>query len=205
MEGNEVKLENLIAKIKKDGIEQAKAQAQQILDEAHVQAKAIIESANKESAALLARAKQEAKKLNDNTEAALRQAGRDLVLSLRQELTKIADAAFKAKLDGQLDTAFLKELIIKLVASWPQKQGTSFEVLLSKQDAQKLQGLQACLLQQEAAKTIEIKVSKNISHGFLIGLKGQDVYYDFSDEAILEALKVFLTPAAAKTLESDNG
>lgn len=205
MEGMEVNLESLIAKIKKDGIEEAKAQAQEILDKAHSQAKALLDAARKEAEAVVAQAEKKAQQLTDNAEAALRQASRDLLLTLRQEITKMFEALIKEKIDGQLEAGFIKELILKFVAVWPKKDDVSFEVLLSQEDAKNLQNSLAASLKEAAEKTIEIKVSKNISKGFRIGVKGQNIYYDFSDEAILEALKVFLNPATKKLLEGDNG
>lgn len=201
----EVNLESLIAKIKKDGIEEAQQGAQQILDKARNQAQEIVETAKKESAGIIAKAEKEAGKLRSNTEAALRQAARDLILSLRQELTKLLEATFKTKVAAQFDESFLKELIMKFVSSWAENRNAAFEVLLSKADAKKLHNLLASSLKETAAKTVEVKASQSVSHGFRIGIKGQDLHYDFSDEAILEALKVFLNPATTKLLDSDNG
>jgi len=201
----EVNLESLIAKIKKDGIEEARRSAQEILDKARSQAKEILAAAEKEAAGIIAKAEKDSQRLTSNTKAALRQASRDLILSLRQEVRKLLEAVFEAKIAEQLDANFLRELIIRFVSTWPESKDVSFEVLLNKDDAKKLQSILASSLKETVAKTVEIKVSKTVNHGFRIGPKGENLYYDFSDEAILEALKVFLNPAAAQLLDSDNG
>ena len=48
---------------------------------------------------------------------------------------------------------------------------------------------------------ITFKVSPNISKGLYIGIKGENVYYDFTDEAILELLKEHLRPFIVKIIE----
>ena len=44
---------------------------------------------------------------------------------------------------------------------------------------------------------VEIKTDNEIIKGFTVGLKGQDVYIDFTSEAIAEALMKFLRPQLA--------
>lgn len=201
----EVNLESLIEKIKKDGIEEAKRNGEEIVNAARKQSQEMLERAKKEAAGIISGARNEAEKLTRNSQAALQQAGRDLVLSLRQELAKVFDEVLKKKVDAELDGDFLKDIIAKFVMAWAEKKDASIEVLLNKNDAKKLEGVLVASLKKEAAKTIEIRVSKTLAYGFRIGVKGSDVYYDFSDEAILEALKVFLNPATSQLLDSDNG
>ena len=49
----------------------------------------------------------------------------------------------------------------------------------------------------------EIKVSNRINKGFRIGIKDEDVYYDFTDESIASSLLEFLNPTLQKLVKSE--
>ncbi len=198
----DVKLEDLIGKIKKDGIEEAEKNRQEIIEKANKQAKSIVESAKKEAEALIKKADDEADKLKDNTENVLKQAARDLVLSLRQQINSLFDGAFKKKIDKELDAKLVAGLIVSIVEKWSLSQKQELEVLVSKADQKRISEVALSALKKEAKEKIEIKTAKSVSKGFMIGLKGEDVFYDFTDESILESLKVFLNPTARDLLDT---
>ena len=200
----DVKLESLIERIKKEGTDEAKKSAKLIIDQAKENAKTIVREAKTLANHIVDQAETEVKKLKQNTENSLRQAARDLQLKIREELTALFDKVLKSKLSKDLDPDFMKELILKIVEGLIAKEG-QVEVLSSKEDKQRLEKLLLSGLNQEAKKTITIRASKDIEKGFRIGIKGESAYYDFSDEAILESLKVFLNPAIASMLNSPNG
>jgi vacuolar-type H+-ATPase subunit E/Vma4 len=52
---------------------------------------------------------------------------------------------------------------------------------------------------------VELKVNNRIARGFRIGMKDRDVYYDLTDESIVEQMKEFLNPALGKLLEESQG
>jgi V/A-type H+/Na+-transporting ATPase subunit E len=56
-------------------------------------------------------------------------------------------------------------------------------------------------LSSSIKNTVEVKLDKKITHGFRIGKKGENLFYDFTDESVLEALKVFLNPKLAEILK----
>lgn len=201
----DVKLESLIEKIKKDGIEEAKKASQEIIQQAKKEASEIIKEAEKEAAKIREEAQEVAQKLKSNTESSLRQAARDLSLSLKEELKKLFDRLLKGKIGETLTPNFMKELILKMVDKWLAKEEVSLEVLVSKEDKEKLEELLFGELKKEAKNRIEIKVSKAIDRGFRIGIKGDAVHYDFTDESILESLKEFLNPTISAILDANNG
>ncbi|RKY77890.1 hypothetical protein DRQ00_06210, partial [candidate division KSB1 bacterium] len=79
------------------------------------------------------------------------------------------------------------------------------EILVSKEDKEKIQELLFSSLKEELKNSIIIKVSDRISKGFRIGIKGEDVYYDFTDESITECLKEFVSPSLKEILNKKNG
>lgn len=201
----EVKLESLIEKIKKDGIEEAEKSSEVIIQKAHEKASLIKEEANLEAKKITEKAKQDAQRLKNNTESSLRQAARDLVLALRGEISGLFDKILKKRISSSLDPDFIKELIIKVINTWSPKKGATVEISVNQGDKEKLETLILLGLKDQAKETIEVKVNKTLDKGFRIGLKGENIYYDFTDESILEALKEFLNPAIVAMIEANNG
>ena len=201
----DVKLEDLIAKIKKDGIEEANKTAGEIIQKAELKAKAIIEEAKNKALELEKEAKASAVKLENNAKASLKQAARDLTLALKGELTVLFDRILKGNTGEALTPEFMSELIAKIINKREALGGVTWEVLVSKTDKEKLEKLLLGSFKKQAQTTIEIKINKAIDKGFRIGIKGQNLHYDFTDQSILEALKEFLNPSLRAILDTNNG
>ena len=199
----DIKLDNLIEKIKQDGVNEANKLSDEIVNKAKEDASSIIEGAEKKAKEIVDSARKDAQDYQSNAEKALKQAQRDLILVLREKITLLFDSSFKREISEVLSPEFLKELILKVVESF--SSGKETEVLLSSADAEKLKDLISSSLKKELKNNIVIKTDDRISKGFRIGIQGENVYYDFTDEAILEALKQFLSPDLAQTLNKDNG
>jgi len=52
------------------------------------------------------------------------------------------------------------------------------------------------------AKGVTFKISPSVEKGFRIGEKDKNYYYDFTDDALVEALKTYLNPKLLKILDS---
>lgn len=197
---SEVKLEGLIEKIKNEGILAANHAAQEIENTAKEQAKEIVDAAKSEAQSILSRAKQESERLKVNVESALKQAARDFVLVVKEEIVKVFDRILKQQVKEVLTPEFLKEIIVSIVDKWSPNGQIPLDFMLSEQDHQQLIGLIVSHFKKKLGETIEIKPNLNLDRGFCVGIKGQDVYYDFSDESLLEIFKSFLKPSLAAML-----
>ena len=195
----ESKLEHLIEKIKSDGIEEAKRSAAEIIDTAKKEADGIIKKAKADAEEIVANAGKEADKLKTNAESALKQASRDTVLVTKEKLLKLFDTAFKKELGGAMSPEFVKDLILKIIESWGKDK--NMEVLVSDKDLNQIKKLVFSKGRKELQETVTIKVDKGISKGFRVGLKDNDVYYDFTDESIAEFLGEFLNPGIREILD----
>lgn len=198
-------LEDLIQKIKSEGVEEAKKESEQIIKNAQEQAQEIITKAKKRSEEILNGANDEAEKKKKNAEDSIRQAARDMVLVVKEQLAHIFDRILKREISKNLDSEFICELIRKIVTKWSSGKEAPMEVTVNEKDKKRLEELLLSELRERARDIIEIKVSNNIKRGFRIGLKGEDIYYDFSEESILESLKEFLSLEYSKILEEKNG
>jgi V/A-type H+-transporting ATPase subunit E len=83
----EMQLQELISQIKKDGVEAAEAEAQSIVDAAKAEAEKIISEAQAQAQKLLLDAKNQNEKMVKSSEDAIRQAGRNLLISFRESVS----------------------------------------------------------------------------------------------------------------------
>ena len=194
----DVKLEKLIDKIKAEGIEQAEQEAGQILQNAKKEADQIVKGANKKADQIIEDAKTETEKLQISGKSALKQAERDAVLVTKERITEILNNVFKKEISEKLKPDVVVELIKKMVENSGDDQ--KMKALVSQQDVDKLEKLLVSKAQKGLADSVEIKVDRGVSKGFRIGKKGEDVYYDFTDESIAEFLREFLNPSIKKML-----
>ncbi|RPI00789.1 MAG: hypothetical protein EHM72_08265 [Calditrichaeota bacterium] len=199
----EVKLENLIERLKSEGVEGAQKQADEIIKTAQKQAEEILNKANKQAEDMILKSEVQARQYQENAELALRQAARDGELLFKNRLTALFDSVFKREVKTALQPDFLKQMILKLAEGW--KAGSDIEVLANEADVQKLEALLFAGLKKEAASGISFRISNDITAGFQIGIKNENIYYDFSDEGISDLLKTFLNPRLNEILGRKNG
>jgi len=194
----DVKLEKLIEKIKDEGIKKAEQESSEIIAKAKSDAEAIIKDAEKESQALIEEAQKKVDKLQISGKSALQQAERDAVLVTKEKLTKLFDRVFKSEISGVLKPELIKELILKMVEN--ANDNNKMIALVNKNEVESLEKLLVTKTKGSLKDSVEIKVDKGISNGFRIGLKGDNVYYDFTDESISGFLREFLNPSIQKML-----
>ena len=197
----EMQLNNLIEKIKQDGVEQAKRTADDIIQQAERSRKSIIAEAKQQAESIIKEAENNADNLKDNADKAIGQAVRDAVLSLKQEVKKIFEDILTKDIQATLTEDFLEKLVIKFIDAWGKDKDAGLEIVLNPQDKDGLGNLLISRLKHRLHKGITVKVNPNINKGLYIGLEGSNVYYDFTDQAILEILKQYLRPFILKIIE----
>jgi cell division septum initiation protein DivIVA len=116
-------IKDLIAKIQQEGIQVAQVQAAQIKTEADGVALKIISEAKIQAQKIIEQANIQAKKLDDSTQANLKQAGRDLLISLKQEIITMLDRLIKIDLQQALSVEALAKIISTLIKNTPLSLG----------------------------------------------------------------------------------
>ncbi len=196
----DIQLQELLEKIKREGVEAARAEAARVLAEAEAAKQARLEEAEREAKAIVEKARADAARAEESGRAALAQASRDLLLSFRASLESLLAAAVRSEVKEALGPEALAAAIpaaVKALAS-----GGELSVLLSPQDIRKLEGKYAQALAAELGKGVELKPYADLDAGFRIAEKGGAVYYDFSAEALAELLARHLNARLAETLRS---
>jgi len=199
----DVKLENLIEKIKSDGVEQAKQMADEILRKAKEESDSILEDSRKNARKIIENAQKEAAVFEEKSKLAIQRAARDTELLVKEKLTDLFNRVFKKEVSKALAPDFLQKLIFQMVSKWDHKRQT--EIVLNEEDKSTLEALLFSSLKKELRETISIKVSDNVSGGFRIRLENEHLYYDFSDESIADILKSFLNPRLKEIMDEKNG
>jgi V/A-type H+-transporting ATPase subunit E len=193
----EVNLESLIRQLQEEGVEKANHQAAEIIAEAKSQAAEIVSTAQSSAQQITDKAVQESEKLKQSALADIKQGARDVVLLVKGELSAIACRAFGQNVSVALTPQLMGELILKIA---PQlSQGQNIIVTVSENDKQALIDLLPSAF-KAIGREVEIKVDDNMAKGFRIGLQGESVVYDFSDEAIFASIKELVSAAVKDIL-----
>ena len=198
-------LKNLIDKIKKDGVEQAEQDAAKIITNAKEKAAVIIDNAKATAQTIIDEAKQESARFRQSSEQALKQSARDALLTLRSRVTEFFGRVVKNKVQEELASASLKEIILQAVEHSIKDGMHEIEVVVSEKDKQLLQKTLFASLRKEAKDKVLLKDNKNINKGFRIGEQGKDSYLDFTDQAISDGFKRYLNPKLTDALDIDLG
>lgn len=192
-------LQALLDRITADGLKKAEEERRAVLERAAGEAQRLLTEAKTQAAAITAAAQREATLLSEKGEQALQQAARDVLLSLRAELEKrvveVARLATARALDAQAMAALVAELVRRFAESGGRE--ARVEVLLSATQAEALGQALATALGSDLRARVQLRPMPTLKAGFQIRATGTDVAYDFSDEALAEAMAAFLSPRLA--------
>jgi len=189
----DVKLDSLIEKIKQEGIEEAQRAADEIRQKAEAEAQEIINKANEKARQIINEGQQNAEKLRANAEAAIRQAARDTILVTKENLLKLFDRVFKKEI--------AKTLTPELVKS--TSSDNQYEFVVAEKDIEKLKTLVLAATRDSLKEPVTFRVDRGIAAGFRVSRKGEEVYYDLTDQSIAEVLQEFLNPALRQLLDQN--
>jgi len=193
-------IKDLIEKIQQEGVKAAQDQAARIKVQADADGAKIVSQAKQEAKKIIEQANIESKRLHDSTEASLKQAGRDLLISLRKEINSMLANLIKVKSQQALTANELLKIIEGLIKNAPLSLGSEIIVSLNPQDQEKLEKEFFKQLAEKVKKQITLKSVDGIESGFIISFDGDKSIFDFSDTALTEYISGFLNPELGKIL-----
>ena len=199
----DIQLQELIDKIKKDGVATAEQQASKIIEEAEKKAVAIIEDAQKKSDELVKNSKAEIARLEKASDDAVTQACRNMLLEFRDSLVSELDSFVQSECAKAYSADMLKTLVPELVIAWcTNSDASELSFLLSEKDCKELEGEFKAALKAELSKGMEVKADKTLSAGFRIGVNNGAAYYDYSAEAVADLFTAYLNPRVAALMKN---
>ncbi|MCL2762523.1 MAG: V-type ATP synthase subunit E [Treponema sp.] len=198
----DIQVQELIDKIKKDGIDSASEEAARLKHEAETEAAQLIEAAKKEAADIMAKGKQDAQRSEKAGVAALEQASRNLLLAFKGEVQALLDTIVLAELGKAYNDDILKTVLPEMLKSWSPQTMNSLAVLVPEASLGKIQTFFKAKLAAELKKGLELKPDRKLVTGFRITKKDGSAYYDFSADAVAELLSSYLNPRLSEILKN---
>ena len=199
-------LQGLLNRINEQGVQKAEEERQERLKQAREEADKIVSDANEKAEKIKEDARKDAEMLQEKGRQALQQAARDTVLSLRTRLQEIMQAVVQQTVAEDVTSEQLAEFIGKMVDAYAEQGGeiTQVEALVPKEKRDEVEKyLMAQFKEKGLKQKTEINPLEDLTGGFKLSINEEDVVYDFSDEALAEALCTFLNPRLAEIVKAD--
>ncbi len=198
----EIQLQELIDQIKKDGVDAAQAKAEEIILSAKAQADKIIADAKAQADKITAEAKTENAKTVKSGEDAIRQAGRNLLISFRESVARELNAIISDNVNAAYSSDDFAKLIINAVECWAGKpEADDISVILTADDLSKLEKTLLAELKSKMLGGVTLKANDNFDGGFRIAVNNGTVYYDYSAQAVTDMLSNYLSPRVTALLK----
>ncbi len=205
-EANQVSsgVQELIARIRNEGVQSGRDEADHLVQEAQKRAAEIVEQARAEADRILTQARAEIDRESKSARDALQLAVRETVLEFRADVTQRFSNAVKGLVAKELtDTDFLRQMILAIAArSVPDEaQNRTLELLLSDElfpadddGQQSMRDFIVGLTSQIVQAGIELKPAGHNQPGILLRLVGEDLQVDLTEEALSAMLLSHLLP-----------
>ncbi|MFH1046001.1 MAG: hypothetical protein V1727_03455 [Candidatus Omnitrophota bacterium] len=194
-------IKGLIEKIQQEGVEAAELKAREIEKLAEQRAAKIIQAAEKEAQMLLENARAQIAKIEQTGAAVLEQTGRDLLLTLHQEINKTLKNIIISELRPALTPEEMGKIVTELVNKIGAKDQVDVVISVKEKDLEKLQKSLFSQLSDKVKQGIRLKPAQDIGAGFTISYDAGKSHFDFSDQALAEYLEIYLKPQLAQMLK----
>jgi V/A-type H+-transporting ATPase subunit E len=201
----DIQLQELIDKIKKDGIESASEEALRLKTQAEEEAKRILDAAHREAEAIIAKGKDDAERSEKAGVTALEQASRNLFLAFKKEIEALLARIIARETVAAYSGEVIKDVLPEILKNWAAKGSDALDIILPEKDRKSLEDFFNTKLAGELKKGVELKIGRNLSAGFRIAEKDGSAYYDFSAESVAELLSAYLNPRLAEILKKTAG
>jgi V/A-type H+-transporting ATPase subunit E len=188
-------LKNLLDKIEKEGVAKAEEEKKRLVAEAKEEAKRVVAEAEKKAASIVKKAEEEAKFNQERGEAAIKQAARDVGLALEAELKDRLRRVAKECADEAMTPDLMGKLVLEMQRRHLEKSGNcELETILNEKDLENMKELFLGSLKQDLKSEPELSLGHDFGAGIKIGFKGDDVFLDFSDEALTDLICDYVGP-----------
>ena len=146
--------------------------------------------------------KNENDKMVKSSEDAIRQAGRNLLITFRESVTKELNAIVGENVTAVYSSEAFAQLIIKAVEGWTAKpDAEDISVILNSEDLKSLEDTLVAGLKEKMIKGVTLKANDNFDGGFRIAENNGGAYYDYSAQAVVDMLSNYLSPKVTALLK----
>lgn len=194
-------IRDLIEKINEEGIRAAEIKSQTIESAAKQRADEILAKARSEAEEMTAAAKDRVHREDEKEKTLLAQAGRDLLLSLRNEINAMLGRIVVSEVRQALTPEALSRLLSEAVRNYSAGERSNIMVFLNNKDLEILEKHFMSKLSEETKKTILLRPSEEISGGFTISFDDGKSCHDFTDKALADYIGTYLKPKLNRILK----
>jgi len=194
-------IRDLIEKINQEGIRTADEKAQNIEAAAKQRADEILAHAKLEAEGMISAARDRIHREDKAGKILLSQAGRDLLLALRQEINAILGRIIVSDIRLAMTPEALFRLLSELIKNYSSEESSDITVFLNKDDLEILEKNFLHRLREETKKQIVLKPGEEISGGFTISFDSGRSCFDFTDKALAEYIGTYLKPKLNQILQ----
>ncbi len=203
----EEQLQDLLERIRKDGVEKAEAEAQQIVADARAEAARIVAEARREAADHLAVAERDAQVFMERSTTTLEQSGRDFLLRLRSAIERVLRESVREAVGQALTPDSMAGMLQSMAEVYAKKDfnESRVEVLVSQHDRDAFVDTVFDRYRDLASHGLEIEIDDRLQKGFKVRFLDYRLYHDFTLEAISEALAGLLKPPLDEIMQRAAG
>ncbi len=194
-------LNGIIEEIRSKGVSEAQAKATSIISEAEEQSRNLLRDADIEAKKRLLAADEQVQQLEERTKAALKQAHRDLLLAVENDLKTKVSGYLAAEVNASLHGKTLQDTIVQVFSKWESKEG-SVDLILNEKDEKELAASLVKELQKDAQAGLQLLASASVPSGFKVSIKDSSVIYDFTGKEISDALGNYLNTGLVELLKA---
>ena len=188
-------LQALLNKIVDEELSKTEGEKERILSQAKAEAEEIVKNAHKEADEIIGSAQKEAQVFRAKGEEALKQASRDVLLSLRGAMNERLNAVALELAGKELSGQALGNVLAHLIEAFLKQDGNEdkLEVLLDEKERQIVDDALAAALDADLRARCQLSPVSGMGSGFKLVFGGDSVVYDFSDQALADTLAAHLS------------
>ncbi|MEN6297423.1 MAG: hypothetical protein ABFC85_05015 [Rectinema sp.] len=201
----EIQVQELLERIRSEGIETAKQQAEEIIQKAQSEASEIVSRAKKEAEEVQDEASRRIDSMEAASRASLLQASRDTMIALKQSIQRFIDAAISVDVDNAFDEKMAIQVIPEILKALALNQSVDTEILLPPALIQKIDASLSARLAKELSKGVTFKPYPSIDAGFRVAQVGSAAQYDFSAESLAQILSARVNSLLSEYLKEASG
>ena len=198
-------LQSLLAKIQEQGLDKANAERAAIIKKAEQEAAEITAKAKAAADAMRRAAEEECASLTKRAESAVKQAARDIVLKLNVELKERLNAILQENTANAMTPELMGRIVNEMAAAYIKdgKQEAKLEVLVSPKSLEEMNAALKGSLKDSFVKQPTLFADMELGGGLKVSVSGNDVFYDFSDDAITDIVAAYIGPRLAAIVKAE--
>jgi len=201
----QTKIQELIEKINNEGVQNAKAEAEKILNEVRKKATEIEHEAELNAKKITDDAEKQAQTLKEQVNAELKMSINQAISALKQKLTELItiQAIQPTVKQSFADESFVQKLIETVVKNWTKSDNFDLKIALPEDDKNEMEQFFKRRLNSELTKGLEINFSSGIKSGFKAGPVDDGYQISFTEQDFINFFKTYLRPKTAELLFED--